>query len=133
MNIIEQIEIKNFRSFGNRKKESYKVVKCQSLNIISGANDSGKSNVLRALNLFFNKKTDLNNFFDFNKDFFKKEQIDDNEIKEEVVTIRFGSTTQKILEKIKRKKQIYFCLKNFGLVENGRSLPSSVNLINCLV
>ncbi len=72
MNIIEQIEIKNFRSFGNRKLESYKVLKCQSLNIISGANDSGKSNILRALNLFFNKKTDLNNFFDFDKDFFKK-------------------------------------------------------------
>ena len=82
MNIIEQIEIKNFRSFGNRKLESYKVLKCQSLNIISGANDSGKSNILRALNLFFNKKTDLNNFFDFGKDFFKKEEIDENEIKE---------------------------------------------------
>jgi AAA15 family ATPase/GTPase len=88
MDIIEQIEIKNFRSFGNRKKESYKVLKCQSLNIISGANDSGKSNILRALNLYFNKKTDLNNFFDFNKDFFKKEDQDANEIKEELVTIK---------------------------------------------
>lgn len=88
MNVIEQIEIKNFRSIGNRKKESYKVLKCNDLNIISGANDSGKSNILRALNLFFNKKTDLVNFFDFSKDFYKNKLDDENEIKEEVVTIK---------------------------------------------
>jgi AAA15 family ATPase/GTPase len=103
MDIIEQIEIKNFRSFGNRKKESYKVLKCQSLNIISGANDSGKSNILRALNLYFNKKTDLNNFFDFNKDFFKKEDLDENEIKEELVTIKIWFYNPKNFGKNKEK------------------------------
>jgi AAA15 family ATPase/GTPase len=103
MDIIEQIEIKNFRSFGNRKKESYKVLKCQSLNIISGANDSGKSNILRALNLYFNKKTDLNNFFDFNKDFFKKEDQDANEIKEELVTIKIWFYNPKNKGKNKEK------------------------------
>lgn len=113
MNIIEQIEIKNFRSFGNRKMESYKVLKCQSLNIISGANDSGKSNILRALNLFFNKKTDLNNFFDFSKDFFKKEEIDENEIKEELVTIKIWFHNPKNIGKNKEKKSNIFLPEKF--------------------
>jgi len=88
MKVIQQIEIKNFRSFGNRKKESYKVVRCNDLNIISGANDSGKSNILRALNLFFNGHTNLNQFFDFQRDFHRKENPDDFDIKEELVTIK---------------------------------------------
>ena len=88
MHIIDQIEIKNFRSFGNRIKVTNKLTKCQPLNIISGANDSGKSNILRALNLFFNQNTNLNQFFNFEKDFFKKEELDENEIKEELITIK---------------------------------------------
>jgi len=101
MNIIEQIEIKNFRSFGNRKEESYRVTKCNPLNIISGANDSGKSNILRALNLFFNKRTDLNNFLDFDKDFYKKSIDDDKEIKEELITIKIWFYNSKNKDKNK--------------------------------
>ncbi|WP_298507089.1 AAA family ATPase [uncultured Maribacter sp.] len=113
MNIIEQIEIKNFRSFGNRKKESYKVTKCLPLNIISGANDSGKSNILRALNLFFNKKTDLTNFFDFDKDFFKRESIDDLEIKEELVTIKIWFNNPKNKGKNREKESNIYLPEKF--------------------
>jgi AAA15 family ATPase/GTPase len=113
MDIIKQIEIKNFRSFGNRKLESYKVLKCQSLNIISGANDSGKSNILRALNLFFNKKTDLTNFFDFQKDFFKKIGNDEHEIKEELVTIKISFHNPKNSGKNKEKKSNIYLPENF--------------------
>jgi predicted ATP-dependent endonuclease of OLD family len=88
MKIIEKIEIKNFRSFGNRKKEKVEVIHIEDLNIISGANDSGKSNILRALNLFFNKNTDLNTFFDFHKDFFKKDNSDNDDVKQEMTTIK---------------------------------------------
>ncbi|MEE8294608.1 MAG: AAA family ATPase, partial [Sphingomonadales bacterium] len=88
MKLIEQIEIKNFRSFGNRKQETTKVVKIGDLNVFSGANDSGKSNILRALNLFFNGKTNLEDFYDFEKDFFKKENKDEKDIKEELTTIK---------------------------------------------
>jgi len=88
MNIIEKIEIKNFRSFGNRVKEKIEILNVKDLNIISGANDSGKSNVLRALNLFFNKHTDLNDFFDFEKDFFKKDNMDTDDIKQQMTTIK---------------------------------------------
>ena len=108
MKIIEQIEIKNFRSFGNRKKESYKVVKCNELNVISGANDSGKSNILRALNLFFNGNTDINQFFDFNRDFYTKSTPDENDIKEELVTIKVWFRNEKNRNKNKNNRRKIF-------------------------
>ncbi len=86
--LITQIEIKNFRSFGNRTGETTKVMKLNNINIISGANDSGKSNILRALNLFFNGRTSLVDFFDFEQDFFKKKNKDKKDIKEELVTVK---------------------------------------------
>jgi AAA15 family ATPase/GTPase len=88
MKVIDSIEIKNFRSFGNRKGETTKVVKVNELNILSGANDSGKSNILRALNLFFNGKTNLEDFFNFNTDFCKHDNKDENDVKLELVTIK---------------------------------------------
>lgn len=88
MKIIDKIEIKNFRSFSNRKGETISIDKVNQLNIISGANDSGKSNILRGLNLFFNGFTEFEQFFQFQRDFFIKENKDDLDIKEEVVTIK---------------------------------------------
>jgi len=88
MKVIEKIEIKSFRSFGNRKKSKTQIIKIEDLNIFSGANDSGKSNILRALNLFFNQRTNLDSFLDFNNDFFQKEKIDKDDIKQELITIK---------------------------------------------
>ena len=48
---ITKIEIHNFRSARNL------VISPQRLAVLVGRNDSGKSNVLRALNLFFNNQT----------------------------------------------------------------------------
>ncbi len=64
MRIIRRVEIKYFRSI-------YSVVlkQCGSLNILSGRNDVGKSNVLRALNLFYNGQTDWKAPLDFSRDF----------------------------------------------------------------
>ncbi|TPN53067.1 AAA family ATPase [Mesorhizobium sp. B1-1-7] len=64
MNLIQEIEIAYFRSF-------YKVTlyRCNHLNIIFGKNDVGKSNIVRALNLFFNNKTDHINDYNFSIDF----------------------------------------------------------------
>lgn len=47
--MIEKIEIQYFRSI-------YRIVitGVGNINVITGKNDVGKSNVLRALNLFFN-------------------------------------------------------------------------------
>ncbi len=95
MKIIEKIEIKSFRSFGNRKKNKNQITKINDLNIFSGANDSGKSNILRALNLFFNKKTNLEDFLDFNNDFFTREVPDTEDVKQEQITIRITFWNEK--------------------------------------
>lgn len=61
--LIQKIEINYFRSIYAGILNN-----CAPLNIIVGGNDSGKSNVLRALNLFFNNQTDLNQAYDFDQD-----------------------------------------------------------------
>lgn len=65
--IIKKIEIRNFRSIHQIE------LKCDEVNIFSGLNDSGKSNVLRAVNLFFNNHTDFQVPLDFKSDFCKVE------------------------------------------------------------
>ncbi|MCK4635463.1 MAG: AAA family ATPase [Candidatus Moranbacteria bacterium] len=95
MRIIEKIEIKNFRSFGNRVQQKTEISNIKDLNIFSGSNDSGKSNILRALNLFFNKRTNLEDFLDFDNDFFKREDPDKHDVKEEMITIRITFWNEK--------------------------------------
>lgn len=57
------IEIKNFRSIKSSK------IELSSLNIFVGLNDAGKSNYLKALNLFFNNETDYGKKFQHDVDF----------------------------------------------------------------
>lgn len=63
MKIIEKIEIHRFRSISDAS------IKIDDLNIFSGKNNSGKSNILRALNLFFNGDSSFNQKYDFYKDY----------------------------------------------------------------
>lgn len=64
-NIISKIEIDSFRSIF---KET---IDTDNINIFSGLNDVGKSNVLKALNLFFNDQTDFGTSLNFNSDYSK--------------------------------------------------------------
>ncbi|MDM1281005.1 AAA family ATPase [Acinetobacter indicus] len=64
MKFIKQIEIRKFRSINYLKN-----YKANDLNIFVGKNDQGKSNILRALNLFFNNETDINKKFRFEQDY----------------------------------------------------------------
>lgn len=57
-NIIKKIYIKNFRSIVEE------TIECESMNIFVGKNDVGKSNVLKALDLFFNYESKRFNFKD---------------------------------------------------------------------
>ncbi|GAC1043829.1 ATP-dependent nuclease [Rhizobium sp. No.120] len=61
--MISEISIKNFRSISSA------VVKGGRITTLVGSNDAGKSNVLRALNLFFNGTTGHDEPFDFAKDY----------------------------------------------------------------
>lgn len=63
MQLIKKIEVNYFRSL-----YTCTIKRCGDLNIIFGRNDSGKSNFLRALNLFFNDQTDLHTDLDFGID-----------------------------------------------------------------
>jgi predicted ATP-dependent endonuclease of OLD family len=60
---ITKITIKNFRSIENITFD------CSNITTFVGLNDAGKSNILRALNLFFNGETDHSLKFDFGRDY----------------------------------------------------------------
>jgi predicted ATPase len=64
MQLIQQIEIAYFRSV-----YKFQLAECSDLNVLFGRNDAGKSNVLRALNLFFTGKTNPGQAFNFDRDF----------------------------------------------------------------
>jgi predicted ATP-dependent endonuclease of OLD family len=55
MEIIKSVKIRKLRSLKPITKKLY----FSELNIFVGQNDQGKSNLLRALNLFFNNETDM--------------------------------------------------------------------------
>jgi len=66
--IISKIEIDGFRSI---RKQTIEV---NNINVFSGLNDVGKSNILKALNLFFCGRTDFGVFFNFANDYSKVAQ-----------------------------------------------------------
>jgi len=63
---LQRSQIRNFRSIHNEP-----INKIESFNIFGGTNDSGKSNVLRALNLFFTGQTSFLTKFNFDDDYSK--------------------------------------------------------------
>lgn len=69
MKIINRVEINYFRSTYNITLSNTK-----DLNILIGNNDSGKSNILKGLNLFFNNQTELGQKFYFHDDLTKKRE-----------------------------------------------------------
>ena len=72
MKIIESITIRYFRSV-------YTLVigKCGDITVVTGKNDVGKSNILKALNLFFCQQSDYMHSFDFSEDYSlkRKEEV----------------------------------------------------------
>lgn len=61
--MISEISIRNFRSIASASIEA------NWITTLVGANDAGKSNVLRALNLFFNGETNPEEDFEFVRDY----------------------------------------------------------------
>ena len=61
--MIKTITIKNFRSI------DFAQINCGHITAFVGKNDAGKSNIIRALNLFFNNNTDYDTPYDFDRDF----------------------------------------------------------------
>ncbi|ROH86420.1 hypothetical protein ED208_15385 [Stagnimonas aquatica] len=87
MKLVTNIEVAYFRSIYKDQ-----LSECRPMNIAFGRNDSGKSNVLRALNLFFNNQTNPGQPFRFERDFnhSRRADADDGNIKKFVyVKIEF--------------------------------------------
>lgn len=79
---IKQIKIRNFRSI-----ETLNLELNPQMNIFVGLNDVGKSNVLKALNLFFNGKTEYDHSFNFDTDFCKFAKVPAKTAKEIVISV----------------------------------------------
>lgn len=69
MKIIKKVEISYFRSV-----YSVDLRNIDDLNILIGGNDSGKSNILKSLNLFFNNRTELGQEYYFSDDLTRKRE-----------------------------------------------------------
>jgi energy-coupling factor transporter ATP-binding protein EcfA2 len=85
MIIISSIEITNFRSIVKLEKGLLP----NQINIIVGQNDIGKSNFLKALNLFFNGETEIGNSFRFSDDFSKFARTPNKKAEEITIRITF--------------------------------------------
>lgn len=81
--VIKEIQIKNFRSIRNI------TISVKRLNVIVGLNDVGKSNILRALNLFFNGQTDNGREYNFAYDFAYHFPANSKKTKQIVISIKF--------------------------------------------
>ncbi len=78
---IKKINIKNFRSLVDEN------IELSDYNFFVGKNDCGKSNVLKALNLFFNNKTDFNTDFDFESDYSRFAKRGQKQAKEIIISL----------------------------------------------
>ncbi|MEB6380392.1 ATP-binding protein [Leclercia adecarboxylata] len=90
MKLIKQVEIAYFRSIYKDDLNN-----CSGTNVIFGRNDAGKSNVLRALNLFFRNETNPNQAFRFERDFSharRSEATPENDIRK-FVYVKIWFTT----------------------------------------
>lgn len=81
--MIRQVSIKHFRSIIKQ------VISVEEITTFVGRNDAGKSNILRALNLFFKGKTDYNKDYDFSADYCKFAPEYSQRAKEIVVELVF--------------------------------------------
>ncbi len=83
MNFITDIEIEGFRSILNAKISGLEDFSC-----FIGVNNSGKSNILRALNLFFTDETDTGAWFDIDSDYYNDPKR--NKKKRVAITLYFN-------------------------------------------
>ena len=79
--LIKKIRIKNFRSIVDETLEF------DDFNVFVGLNDCGKSNVLKALNLFFNNETEPGQLLDFPRDYSQHGKTGKGKAKEIVIEL----------------------------------------------
>jgi energy-coupling factor transporter ATP-binding protein EcfA2 len=80
---LKRIKIKNFRSLEDVE------IWPMNYTVLVGPNDSGKSNVLRALNLFFNQQTDVGQSLVFDQDYSQQAVTRVNRAKQIEIELEF--------------------------------------------
>ena len=80
---IAKIRIINFRSILDE------TISFENFNIFVGLNDSGKSNILKALNLFFNNETDFGKKLNFKTDYCQNGKVGQGKAKEITIEVTF--------------------------------------------
>ncbi|MGN0265770.1 MAG: ATP-dependent nuclease [Oliverpabstia sp.] len=88
MKYIERVTIKNITIKYFRSITSLNIA-LERLNMFVGLNDVGKSNVLKALNLFFTGETDYGEKFDFETDFSQLFPANSKKAREIIIKITF--------------------------------------------
>lgn len=135
MGIIRSVDIKYFRAIYTAS-----VSGCKSLNIISGRNDAGKSNILKALNLFFNGSTDWDTSLIFQTDFSSQrlQQVRKETVKGRQfisISIEFNSPPNykrslppvfTVTRNWSRVSDVYLETNNFEHLRNRGKLPSTL-------
>jgi len=117
MKVIEKIEIKYFRSFdGGAGRQKVEINDLKDINIFSGANDSGKSNILRALNLFFNNEIFPGIPFDLERDLSKIQKTRSDEF----ALKKRGSGKKDV-----RQRDLLVKIRVYFRKEKGGVLPES--------
>ena len=103
-NIITKIVIENFRSI---KKQQ---IDCSSMNVFTGLNDAGKSNILKALNLFFTRQTDFLTPLKFDNDFNKIMLAEAQRAgkKKQLIKIKVYVNPPSNYKTLKKEKEVFF-------------------------
>ncbi len=126
---ISEISIKYFRSIVTMQ------IPTGRINMFVGLNDVGKSNVLKALNLFFNGETDYNEEFNFQRDFSQAFPANSKKAKEIVIKLTFDVPShytgqgRYVWEKRWREQGI---VKDEILPEDGECMPPRSKIPNLL-
>jgi len=107
--LITKIKIYNFRSLDSID------IDLNEISLFVGFNDVGKSNVLKALNLFFNGKTDYEKKLDFTQDYNKLAPLKKKKAQEIIIELIIKAPNNyKGSKNISWKK----CWRKNGLYEN---------------
>ena len=97
MKIIDSITIRYFRSV-----YTLNIGQCEDITIVSGRNDVGKSNILKALNLFFCQQSDYLHNFDFVEDYsnIRRDEVKNTIRGQQFISIFSFDEFQKIFDVI---------------------------------
>ena len=99
--IIREIRKKNFRSIVEA------TIPLDNFNIFVGLNDCGKSNVLKALNLFFNGETEAGHSLDFKRDYCQHGRTGKGKAKEIVIEVSIQVPEEFSEAGIKKWKKVW--------------------------